>query len=111
MAKIYVPNLEGACYVIQDNNTIRVYSDVPRNDRDVAYTDYLLNAHYLERTGTQHFNQYSTLPTCQDINNFTDNYYYRHDISDILVSFSIIAFFGFYIPFSIVMKLFKKGRV
>lgn len=111
MSKIYVPNLEGACYVIQDNNAIRVYSSIPTNDSDVAYSDYLFNSHYIERTGTQRFGQYSTLPTCEDINKFTDNFYYRNDIADILISFTIIAFFGFYIPISIIMKLFKKGGI
>lgn len=41
---------------------------------------------------------------------FTDDYYYRKDISDILLTFLIIIIIGFGIPLALILRFFKKGR-
>lgn len=111
MSKIYVPDLGGACYVVQSTNSIRNYHTNPTHNSSVAYTDYLFNSHYIEMTGTQNFGSTTVLPQCLNRNTLTDNYLYRNDISDIMIVFVIISIFCFYLPIKIFMRLFKKGGV
>ena len=101
---IYVPNLNHKCYVVQSQEVIRGYDEIPRSNSTIKYRDYYFNANYIYRDGTQSFNNYSTLPTCIASSELTTDFYYRNDIADILLIFTIMALFGIYIP----LKLFKR---
>lgn len=108
---IYVPNKEEyKCYVVQSSETIRAYKEIPRQNTEVDYRDYYFSANYIYRDGTQTFGQYTTLPVCLDNNTLSSDVRFRNDYADILIIFVIYAFFGFYIPFKLIMRLFKKGR-
>lgn len=109
---VYVPRFTAnSCVIHQNNGVFRVYDSVPTYNSDISYTDYYINDDYFPQTGTAHFSNYSTLPSCIDNNLLTDNFYYRVDFASILLMFSIIAFFGFYIPIKIFSKLFKRGGI
>ena len=62
--KIYVPedNTFNKCYVIQNEEVIRAYEEVPQNNRTINYRDYYIKSDYIYRDGYQTFSQYTTLP-------------------------------------------------
>ena len=111
--KIYLPNYtSNNCIVVRDKDTIRVYETTPQqNNNYYNYTDYYINSHYLTNTGSQQFNQYSTIPTCRNQNEFTKEVFYRNDFADILLIFGIMCIFIFLIPTKIIMRLFKRVRL
>lgn len=106
---IYVPEKESyKCYVVQNEQVIRAYSQVPSNNRDIAYRDYYFNSNYIYRDGVQSFGSYSTLPVCLDNSNLTSDIYYRNDFDSILIIFLIMSIFCFYIPIKIFLRLFRR---
>lgn len=107
---IYVPNSSYACYVIQDQNTIRAYHSTPRTNSTITYTDYYINSHYLERTNTQTFGNTINV-NCLSSSLITDEVYYRNDFDSILIIFLILCIFCFYLPLKIFSKLFKRGNL
>lgn len=113
MNNIYLPedNIYNKCYVVQNEDVIRGYDRVPSHNTTYNYRDYYINSDYIYKDGTGQWSNYSTLPICLDNNIITNDYYYRVDFPDILIMFCIISFFGFFIPFKIFSKLFKKGSI
>lgn len=107
---LYVPDNTYSCYVVYDRDTIRAYHTNPNYNSTIAYTDYYVNSHYMEREGSQTFSNYSTLPTCIDSLNLTTDFYYRNDLADILIIFSIIVIFGFILPWKIISRFWKRLR-
>ena len=105
MSKLYLPTeyLSSPCKVV-NNGYIRVYT----NTNLTQYVDVYYNNNYMEKLGG---NNYAYTGECDKINVYTDDYYYRTDFPDILIMFCIICFFGFFIPFKIFSKLFKKGSI
>lgn len=111
MKNVYLPNIDYPCIIVYDNDTIRAYHSRPSIESTVTYTDYYVNSHYLQKEGTQSFGRYNTnLPNCLDSNIFTNNVYYRNDITSILVGFLIISLIVFGIPLKIITRLFKRFR-
>lgn len=109
---IYVPDLENyECFVVQSEGVIRAYEEVPKTNQTINYRDYYINSSYIYRDSSQSFSQYSSLPTCISSVSLTNDYQYRIDYPDILIIFVVYCFFGLYLPFKILMKLFKKGSV
>lgn len=112
MNKIYLPLEEGqsyACYTIYDKDTIRAYNSTPAINSTSSYTDYFINSHYLHRQGSQTWGNYNpNLPVCLSSSEITTDYYYRNDISDILIIFMIISIIGVYLPYKLFCKLFGR---
>lgn len=112
---IYVPDTSYSCYVLRDKDTIRAYSRTPYNpDRydssiSISYRDYYINSNYLYTDGYQTFSYNSTLPVCLDSSSLTTDFYYRNDLADILIIFTIISLFGIYMPLKIFFSFFKRG--
>lgn len=101
-----------ACYSVFDKDTIRAYYTQPQVDSSSDYIDFYINNHYLEKSGTQSWGQWSNyLPVCLPSNSITNDFYYRNDFADILIIFTIMCLFGLYLPLKIFSKLFKKGGV
>lgn len=115
MNNIYLPvdNVSNfACYTVYDKDTIRAYYTMPKVDSSSDYVDFFVNNHYLEKTGTQSWGQWSNyLPVCLPSNSITNDFYYRNDFADILIIFTIMFLFGFYLPLKIFSRLFKKGGI
>lgn len=108
MINIYVPDTSYSCYVVRDKDTIRAYHTMPTIDSYIDYTDYFINSHYLERTGIEHFNVYSSIPTCLNVDNLTDDFYYRNDLPGILSIFNTFAIYCILIPLLLFKKLYKR---
>lgn len=110
MSKIYVPesNTYNKCYVIQNENVIRAYDRTPQNNTNYNYRDYYIHSDYMYRDGFGTWSQYSTLPICLSSTDITNDFYYRIDLSNILLIFFIMSIFGFYIPIRIFKRLFRR---
>lgn len=106
--KIYVPDSSKSCYVVRDKDTIRAYNTIPTYNSTINYTDYYINSHYIDTTGSQTFSQYTTLPSCINSNNITDNVFYRNDIDSILIITFILLLICFYFPYRILSRLFGR---
>lgn len=108
--KIYVPqdSTYNKCYVVQSEGVIRGYEEVPQINRTVNYRDYYIKSDYIYRDSYQTFGTYSTPPTCLASDVITNNYWYRIDLTNILINFTIIAIFGLYLPWRIFKSLFGR---
>lgn len=102
MAKIYLPTdlVNKDCKVI-NNDYIRVYNNNSYN----SWTDvYFKSGYYLKSGQTT----YSSTVTCDNLNTYTDNIFYRYDISSTLIIFYIIVIVCFYFPFRIFGRAFGR---
>lgn len=108
---IYVPNYKPnlyPCVVVQSNGVLRAYRQLPSNNRTVNYVDFYTTSDYMHKEGTQNFGSVSTLPACIVSTNLTDLVYYRVDFVNVLIMFSILAIFLFYLPSKLIMRLFIR---
>ena len=108
---IYVPEdtTYDSCYVVQSSDIIRGYDRTPSYNSSYNYRDYYINSSYIYKDGSGTWSNYSTLPVCLDSTVITNDWYYRLDLSNILIIFFIINIFGIYLPIKIFSKLFKGG--
>lgn len=108
--KIYVPsdNTYNKCYVVQSEGVIRAYDVLPSNNTSYNYRDYYIKSDYIYKDGAGSWSNYTTLPICLSSNDITNDYFYRLDITNVLLNVTIIALFGLYIPFRIFKSLFGK---
>lgn len=106
---LYVPNSEDyECVVVQNAETIRAYKTVPAYNTSSEYTDFFVQSHYMSKEGVQDFSRYDELPQCLSAENITSNFYYRNDMPDILVMFTIFCIFCFVLPLKIFVRLFRR---
>lgn len=102
MSKIYLPSeFIDNCNVV-NNGYIRSYTNSNRSE----WVDIYVNQDYMLKHG---FNQYGSNVVCDNINEYTDNFYYRTDFTDILIGFSILSYFIILLPLTIFKTLFKRG--
>lgn len=105
---IYVPSLDYKCYVVQSEEVIRAYDEIPVANSNVSYRDYYFNSNYLYKDGIQQFSQYSTIPVCLATSDLTTDFYYRNDLPDILIIFFIISIFAFYLPIKLLQRFTRR---
>ena len=109
---IYVPyeNVSDyACYVVYDKDTIRAYIQTPQISSTSDYRDFYINSHYIYRQGSQTWGNYNpNLTTCLSTSQITNDFYYRNDLSDILVCFFIISLVCVYFPYKIFSRAFGR---
>lgn len=108
---IYVPsdNTYNKCYVVQNEDVIRAYDTIPRNSTSYSYKDYYINSDYIYKEGSGTWSNYTALPTCLSSDIISNDFWYRIDLSSILLNVLIISIFAFYIPIKIFSRLFKRG--
>lgn len=108
--KIYVPedSIYNKCFVVQSEGVIRAYDHVPSNNISYNYRDYYVKSDYMFRDGSGTWSSYTTLPTCLSSDLLTHDYWYRLDITNVLINVTIIALFGLYFPFRIFKSLFGR---
>lgn len=102
MSKIYLPTeyIDAPCKVV-NNGYIRVYT----NSSLTQYTDIYINQDYQLKSG---YSQYGFTGTCDTLNTYVDNLWYRIDIDKIcIVYMSIICLLWFLC--SLFFKAFFKG--
>ena len=112
MKNVYLPidNVNDfACYSVLDKDTIRAYSSRPQINTSSNYVDFYINSHYLEKEGTQTWGSHvAYLPECISSDAITTDFYYRNDMSQILIMFIILCIFIFYIPIKVFLRLFRR---
>ena len=112
--KIYVPvdNLSDyACYVISSGDVIRAYETKPQSNSTVNYVDFYINSHYMQKPGTQTFNQYYNVPDCIDSANLTNVYSYRNDFADICIIAIILIGVVWFLVSKLIKTLFKGRKI
>lgn len=112
--KIYLPTdtVYNKCYVVQNENVIRAYDIIPRNNISYNYRDYYINSDYIYKDGSGSWSQYTTLPICLDNNVITNDFYYRLDFTNVLINLFILSFFCIYIPYKLIISpLFGKRLI
>lgn len=109
MALIYVPEYNnGNCAYIYNSDIIRVYDSLPTHNSVVNYKDYYIKSSYIYNEGSTNFGNYSTLPVCIANDRITTDVYYRNDFVYILVIFFLMSWICFYIPWKILLRLFRR---
>lgn len=106
--KIYMPydTTYNKCYVVQSEGVIRGYDRTPSNNVSYNYRDYYIKSDYIFKNGSGTWSQYATLPTCLSNNIITNDFYYRQDITSILITFIILVIFTIYLPIKLFLRLF-----
>lgn len=94
------------CYEFIDTTILRIYDDTTLNTT-ITYIDYNTSNHYTSKTGQTIL---TAQPVCISHDDLTDDFYYRNDLSHILVIFLILCIFIFYIPYKIFIRFYRKGR-
>ena len=83
MENIYLPvdNISKfSCYSVRDKDTIRAYYSKPSINSNSDYVDFYINSHYLQKTGTETWGQWtSNLPVCLPNSSITNKIEYRVD--------------------------------
>lgn len=102
MAKIYIPSdyLDYNCKVVY-NDYIRVYT----NTNNTSWTDIYFKSDYYLKSGQS---TYPNNVSCDSINTYTDNIYYRYDFDKSVVMFFIFAIVLIYFPFRIFCRAFGR---
>lgn len=108
--KIYVPQdtTFNKCYVLQNEDIIRGYDKVPTYNTTYNYRDYYIHSDYYYRDGSGQWSNYSTLPVCLSSDTITNDFYYRLDISNILIIVVIFSIFIFYFPLRVFSRVFGR---
>lgn len=106
MSKIYLPSeyVDKSCKVI-NNDYIRVYETTNNNQNNVVY-DVYLNQDYMVKKGSAN---YSANTVCDTLNTYTDDWFYRIDLYDILGCVLILFIFLILIPGQIFFQFFKRS--
>lgn len=100
MATIYVPTeYVDNCNEINDG-FIRSYTS---NDRS-QWVDIYPDMNYALKQGSGQI----SLVTCDTLNTYTDDIYYRFDLTDILITFSLLGIIMFGCPIILLTRLFKR---
>lgn len=109
MSKVFLPSYNSNnCAFIYSSDIIRVLDSQPTHNSNINYTDYYIKSSYISNRGQVNYGQYSTLPTCINSNNITNNVFYRNDIDKILVIFLILLIFCFYFPYRLISRMFGR---
>lgn len=108
--KIYVPqdNTFNKCYVIQSEGVIRAYDTIPNYNTTYNYRDYFVRTDYYYRDGSGTWSNYSNLPTCLASSVITNDFYYRYDLSNILIIFLCLFIFIVYFPLRLFTRFFGR---
>lgn len=106
---IYIPDKQDyKCFVVQNENVIRAYKEIPTTNSTIFYRDYYVNSNYIYKDSSQTFSQYATIPICIDDENISTEIFYRNDFDKILIIIFILSIFWFYIPIKIYCRLFRR---
>lgn len=102
MAKIYIPTqyLNYSCKVV-NNDYIRVYT----NNNNTTWTDIYFKSDYYLKNGQS---TYSNNVTCDSLNTYTDNFFYRYDFDKSILIFFIIAIVCFWFPYKVFSRAFGR---
>ena len=101
MSKLYIPTAYlNNCNVFNDNY-IRSYT----NSSHTEWVDIYFKDNYALKSGSTN---YQNNVVCDTLNTYTDDIYYRYDLSHTLIIFVILSYFIFYIPLKVYRRLFRR---
>lgn len=102
---IYVPELnDNNCVIIINEEVIRVYKNKPNYNTDIDYKDYYPDLNYAYNEGTQHFTNYSMLPTCREA---TTNTIYMKNNNFYIIGLSILIIISVLFLYKLLKDLFN----
>lgn len=107
---IYVPRdtTYNKCYVVQNEEVIRGYDRIPQNNSTYNYRDYYIRSDYIYKDGSGQWSQYTSLPTCLSSDTISNSYWYRIDLSNILIIFLVLFIFIIKYPYRLFIRLFGR---
>lgn len=107
---IYVPqdSTYNKCYVVQNEEVIRGYDRIPQNNSSYNYRDYYIRSDYIFKDGSGSWSQYSNLPVCLSSDIISNSYWYRLDLSNILIIFFVLFIFIVKYPYRLFMRIFGR---
>lgn len=107
---IYVPESTtyDKCYVVQNEDVIRGYDRVPQNNTSYNYRDYYINSDYIYKDGSGTWSQYTSLPVCINNDNITNSFWYRLDLSNIMIIFFVLFVFVVKYPYRLFIRIFGR---
>ena len=113
MENIYLPvdNISKfSCYSVRDKDTIRAYYSKPSINSNSDYVDFYINSHYLQKTGTETWGQWtSNLPVCLPNSSITNKIEYRVDFFESMFLFLLLLFILFWLPLKLTFfRLFRR---
>lgn len=110
--KIYVPEKENyQCYVVQNEDVIRAYKQVPTHNATINYRDYYIHSDYIYKDSSQSFSNYGVLPVCLSESILTDSVYYRIDFDSILFVFVLLTVIIVCVPMKVMSRFFRRSRI
>lgn len=106
MSKIYLPSeyINKQCKIV-NNGYIRVYETTNNNQTNVVYDIYVNQDYMVKKTNAN----YNSNTLCDTLNTYTDDWYYRVDLHNILICILILFIFITLIPFRIFIQFFKRS--
>lgn len=106
MDSLFIPydDIENKCAILVNNDYYYVY-DIVDDELSDSYDVVLFNG-YFKFKGKEVNNV--LVSDCYP--NITNNFYYRNDITNILINVLIISLFGIYLPWRIFTRFIKKVR-
>lgn len=111
MAKTYLPSEDintNYRYRMSDSNYLVITNNNCYTQYNTTYCDcyyiYPKNDYIKSETQSCNYNQ----STYVSSNQFTSDYWYRLDISQVLIIFTILFLFGLYMPYRIISRLFGR---
>lgn len=112
MNNIYLPvdNVSDfKCYEVRDKDTIRAYYSKPAVNSSSDYIDFYINSHYLEKTGTINWGQWSqNLPVCISETSITNEIEYRFDYLQSIFLFALLVVIMFWVPLKLTFFRFFR---
>lgn len=96
------------CAYIRNEEIVRVYEQKPTTTGNYSYRDYYIHFDYNYTTGVSQFSQYSTYPDCLSTNLFTTNYFYRMDITNIVIIVICMLIVCFLFPLKLLSRFLGR---
>lgn len=104
---LYEDLISSEYYYTFDNTAITVYKDC--NNIQCTCEKVFVNYNYIRsQEYSCTYNQPALLDYHIDYTNFTSDFYYRTDFSNILIIFFILTFFIIWCPIKIILRFFKR---
>lgn len=101
MSKLYIPTQYlNNCNVFNDNY-IRSYT----NNNRTEWVDIYFKDNYALKSGSS---TYQNNVVCDTLNTYTDDIYYRYDLSNSLIIFYLLCLFIIVLPLKIYGRLFRR---
>lgn len=103
---LFIPyeNIDNKCAILVNEDYFYVY-DIINGELSEEYDVVLFN-NYFKFKGKE----INNVLVADCYSNITNNFYYRNDLTNVLINVLIISLFGIYLPWRIFTRFIKKIR-